>query len=66
MRPRRAEQSSTEVIRIRVTPDERTRLENAALANRQTPSDFARDAIVTAASETLEDDPESESGTDSD
>lgn len=44
------------MINFRVSADERERLRQAAIANRQSLSDFARDAIVTAASETLEDD----------
>ena len=41
-------------FRIRLSPAERERLEAAAAANHQTPADFARDALVTAAEETLE------------
>jgi len=52
-RPPRAEAPSTP-LRIRFSPLERQRLELAAQANRQRPSDFARDAIVTAAEDCLE------------
>ncbi len=55
MRPYRAEAPS-EVVTLRLSPEERERLRKAALANMQRPSDFARDAIVTAAEEILEED----------
>lgn len=53
---RRAEEPSGCLFNLRMTEDERDRLKQAAAANRQSLSDFARDAIVTAAAETLEDD----------
>lgn len=52
---RRADEPSVCLINLRMTHDERERLKQAAAANRQSLSDFARDAIVTAAAETLED-----------
>jgi uncharacterized protein (DUF1778 family) len=55
-RPIRAEAASVPST-VRLSPDERTRVELAAKANNQTMSQFARDALVTAASECLEADP---------
>jgi uncharacterized protein (DUF1778 family) len=52
-RPVRAEAPSSP-LPIRLSPDERECVEMAARVNRQTPSQFARDALVTAASECLE------------
>lgn len=52
-RPNRAEAPSVPV-RIRLSPAERQRLQQAATANHQRLSEFARDAIVTAAEDTLE------------
>jgi uncharacterized protein (DUF1778 family) len=52
-RPRRAEDRA-DTFCIRLTPEERQRVDLAASANHQTPSDFARDAIVTAAADCLE------------
>lgn len=40
---------------VRLSPEERARVERAAEVNRQTPSEFARDALVTAASDCLDD-----------
>jgi uncharacterized protein (DUF1778 family) len=51
--PNRAEAPSV-AISIRLSPDERDRVNQAAQANRQTPSDFARDALITAADDCLE------------
>lgn len=42
---------------IRLSPDERQSVKLAAKVNRQTPSQFARDALVTAAAECLENPP---------
>jgi uncharacterized protein (DUF1778 family) len=55
MRPLRAEEVS-EVISLRVSPEEKRQLQLAAAANFQRVSEFARDAIVTAAAESLEGD----------
>jgi hypothetical protein len=52
-RPARAEAPGSP-FHVRLSPSERERVEQAARVNRQTPSDFARDALVTAASECLE------------
>ena len=52
-RPVRAEAPSAPMP-VRLSPDERDRLNQAAAANHQTPSAFARDAVVTAAAECLE------------
>lgn len=63
MRPRRAEAAS-EVMTLRVSPEERERLRQAAKANLQKVSDFLRDVALDAASETLDessDDEESRS-----
>lgn len=46
------------VLNLRVSKSERERLKRAAKANHQTFSQFARDALGEAASETLEDDDE--------
>jgi uncharacterized protein (DUF1778 family) len=42
-------------FQVRVSPSERDRMAEAARANHQTLSQFARDAIVTAADDCLED-----------
>lgn len=47
-------EAAAEPFRVRLSPAELERLTAAAAANRQKPADFARDALVTAASETLE------------
>jgi uncharacterized protein (DUF1778 family) len=41
-------------IRLRLSPDERVRVTTAATVNHQNISQFARDALVTAADECLE------------
>jgi len=41
-------------FQVRLSPAERVRVEEAARLNHQTVSDFARDALVTAAAECLE------------
>lgn len=58
MRPRRADSTSDETFRFRLTTEERLRLRAAAQANFQSESAFAREAIVAAACDCLEDDPE--------
>lgn len=56
MRPRRAEAPSVPFT-LRLSPEEKERLKQAARANNgQLPSDFARDAILTASEDVLEDD----------
>ncbi len=40
---------------VRISPDERQRVDEAAKANHQTTSEFARDALVTAADDCLDD-----------
>ena len=55
-RPPRAE-APAEPFRVRLSPAERDRVERAARVNRQRMSDFARDALVTAAEDCLEDAP---------
>ncbi len=52
-RQARAEAPSTPMP-IRLSPAERERVERAAKVNHQTPSQFARDALVTAADDCLE------------
>ena len=52
-RPNRAEAPSTN-LHVRLSPDERERVDQAAKANHQTTSQFSRDALVTAADECLE------------
>jgi uncharacterized protein (DUF1778 family) len=52
-RPNRAEARSTP-LQVRLSPAERRSVDRAATANHQTTSDFARDALVTAAAECLE------------
>ena len=52
-RPARAEAPSTP-LPVRLSPEERDRVRQAAEANRQTVSQFARDALVTAAEDCLE------------
>jgi uncharacterized protein (DUF1778 family) len=52
-RPLRAESLSVPV-RIRLSADERSQLNQAAAANHQTPSQFARDALASAAADCLE------------
>jgi len=54
--PNRAEAPSV-ALSTRLSPAERERIDQAAKANHQTVSQFARDAIVTAADECLEDPP---------
>jgi len=51
--PNRAEAPSV-AISTRLSPAERDRVDQAAKANHQTVSQFARDAIVTAADDCLE------------
>ena len=51
--PNRAE-ASTADFHVRLSPAERERLDLAAQVNHQTVSQFARDALVTAADECLE------------
>lgn len=53
----RAEAPSTP-LPIRLSPAERQRISVAARLNHQTVSQFARDALVTAADDCLEDAPE--------
>jgi hypothetical protein len=52
-RPVRAEARSTP-LPLRLSPDERSQLNLAARVNHQTPSQFARDALASAAAECLE------------
>ena len=52
-RPTRAE-AAAEPYRVRLSPVERQRVEEAARVCHQSAADFARDAIVTAADECLE------------
>lgn len=52
-RPTRAEAPSTP-LQVRLSPEERQAVDAAAAANHQTTSQFARDALVTAAAECLE------------
>ena len=52
-RPVRAEAPSVATC-TRLSPAERARVDEAATANHQTISEFARDALVTAADECLE------------
>jgi uncharacterized protein (DUF1778 family) len=52
-REHRAE-ASTADFHVRLSPDERDRVAQAAKANHQTASQFARDALVTAADDCLE------------
>jgi uncharacterized protein (DUF1778 family) len=52
-RPIRAEAPSA-CATVRLSPDERAQLNEAAAANHQTPSQFARDALASAAAECLE------------
>ncbi len=51
--PARAEARSTP-LSVRLSPLERARVHAAARVNHQTTSQFARDALVTAAAECLE------------
>jgi uncharacterized protein (DUF1778 family) len=51
--PPRAEAPSTPV-RVRLSPAEQARAQEAAKANRQNLSQFIRDAVVTAAEDCLE------------
>jgi len=39
---------------LRLSPEERERVDQAADANHQTPSEFGREALITAADECLE------------
>jgi uncharacterized protein (DUF1778 family) len=52
-RPIRAEAPSASAT-VRLSPDERSQLNQAAAVNHQTPSQFVRDALATAAAECLE------------
>lgn len=52
-RPARAEAPSAP-LPVRLSPGERQLVEQAAKANHQNTSQFARDALVTAAAECLE------------
>jgi len=52
-RPLRADEPSRPYA-VRLTPDERERLNTAARVNQQSPAQFARDALVTAADDCLE------------
>lgn len=52
----RAEATSVPTC-TRLSPEERDRVDQAAAANHQTVSQFARDALVTAAAECLDDPP---------
>jgi len=52
-RPNRAEAPSLD-FHLRLSPAERIRVDQAAEANHQTPSEFAREALVTAADDCLE------------
>ncbi len=52
-RQNRAEAPSTP-LQVRLSPIERQRVEQAAAANHQTVSQFARDAILTTADDGLE------------
>jgi hypothetical protein len=53
-RPLRAEAESRPLV-VRVSPAERRIIETAAKMNRQNQSQFARDALLTAAEDCLED-----------
>lgn len=55
-RPSRAEAPSID-FHVRLSPAERDRLDQAAKANHQTSSQFARDALGVAAEECLDDPP---------
>ena len=57
-RPNRAEAPSLD-FHIRLSPDERDRVDEAAKANQQTSSEFGREALVTAADDCLEHAPKS-------
>ena len=50
----RAELASSNMVRIRLSPQELRRAAEAAHVNRQTISDFVRDAIVEAAEDCLD------------
>lgn len=52
-RPIRAEAPSAP-LPVRLSPDERSQLNQAARVNHQTPSQFVRDALAAAAAECLE------------
>jgi uncharacterized protein (DUF1778 family) len=52
-RPNRAEAPSRD-FHLRLSPDERERVDQAAKLNRQSSSDFGREALVTAADDCLE------------
>ena len=52
-RPTRAEASSKATC-VKLSPAERDRLDEAAASNHQTVSEFARDAMITAADDSLE------------
>lgn len=55
-RPNRAEAPSVD-FHVRLSPAERDRLDQAAKANHQTSSQFARDALGLAADDCLDDRP---------
>jgi len=52
-RPNRAEAPSQD-FHLRLSPDERARVDRAARANHQSSSDFGREALITAADDCLE------------
>lgn len=52
--PRRAEAPSDIRLTVRLSPEEREQLQRAAQTNRQSISGFARDAILNAADDTLD------------
>lgn len=56
--PKRADDSSDFIVNARVTLQERARIREAAAANRQTASEFIRDVVLDACSETLDERPE--------
>jgi uncharacterized protein (DUF1778 family) len=49
-------EAPAEPFRIRLSPEERRRVGEAARVNQQSLADFARDALVTAAEDCLDDD----------
>lgn len=51
-------EAPSKVAGVRLSPEEIARLKRAAEINNQKPSDFMRDAIVTAMEECLEDNDE--------
>jgi uncharacterized protein (DUF1778 family) len=60
--PRRADEPSG-VLTLRISPEERDLLKQAARANFQTLSDFVRDVATNAASEQLEEQSDDEGAT---